>query len=151
MSAQVTVSGPQTVLNGWVERQWSRLWAEYAHQLLKAKLYGFMFASLRAQGWTAIVEQLVLSFDPDTAEMMSGKLWDILELREIGWATYRSHRVLNALPTEGFPGVIPVKDQGVIYLTSRELSGRTTKSMEANAWKLKAALEPPPKPRSKRR
>lgn len=42
MSAQVTITGPQTQMNAWVEQQWSRLWAEYAQQLLKAKLYGFM-------------------------------------------------------------------------------------------------------------
>ena len=42
MSAQVEISGPQTALNRWVQLQWDRLWMQYAHQLLKAKLYGFM-------------------------------------------------------------------------------------------------------------
>ena len=42
MSAQVAVAGPQENVNRWVQRQWDRLWSQYAHQLLKAKLYGFM-------------------------------------------------------------------------------------------------------------
>lgn len=42
MSAEVEVTGPQTAMNRWVQEQWNRLWAGYAHQLLKAKLYGFM-------------------------------------------------------------------------------------------------------------
>jgi hypothetical protein len=42
MSAQVDVTGPQTALNRWVQLQWERIWQQYAHQLLKAKLYGFM-------------------------------------------------------------------------------------------------------------
>lgn len=42
MSAQIDVAGPQKRMNRWVQRQWDRLWSQYAHQLLKAKLYGFM-------------------------------------------------------------------------------------------------------------
>ncbi len=42
MSAQVEVTGPQSALNRWVQLQWERIWQQYAHQLLKAKLYGFM-------------------------------------------------------------------------------------------------------------
>lgn len=42
MSAQVEITGPQMALNRWVQLQWDRLWMQYAHQLLKAKLYGFM-------------------------------------------------------------------------------------------------------------
>jgi hypothetical protein len=42
MSAQVEITGPQTALNRWVQLQWERIWQQYAHQLLKAKLYGFM-------------------------------------------------------------------------------------------------------------
>jgi hypothetical protein len=42
MSAEVDVTGPQTAMNRWVHEQWQRIWAGYAQQLLKAKLYGFM-------------------------------------------------------------------------------------------------------------
>src|SRR5687767_3425856 len=42
MSATIDVTGPQTAMNRWVQLQWDRLWTNYAHQLLKAKLYGFM-------------------------------------------------------------------------------------------------------------
>ncbi len=42
MSAQVDVRGPQAAMNRWVQVEWDRLWTQYAHQLLKAKLYGFM-------------------------------------------------------------------------------------------------------------
>jgi len=41
MGAEVeAVGGPEHV-SRWVGRQWERLWAESAHQLLRAKLYGF--------------------------------------------------------------------------------------------------------------
>jgi hypothetical protein len=42
MSAKVEITGPQERLNRWVQLQWDRLWMQYAHQLVKAKLYGFM-------------------------------------------------------------------------------------------------------------
>ncbi|WP_425616264.1 hypothetical protein NA78x_006207 [Anatilimnocola sp. NA78] len=42
MAAQIDVTGPQPAMNRWVQQQWDRIWTQYAHQLLKAKLYGFM-------------------------------------------------------------------------------------------------------------
>lgn len=41
MSAQVEVTGPREEVNAWVEAQWDRVWCECAHQLVRAKLYGF--------------------------------------------------------------------------------------------------------------
>jgi hypothetical protein len=41
MSAEVEVTGPRDDVNAWVEAQWDRIWCECAHQLVRAKLYGF--------------------------------------------------------------------------------------------------------------
>ena len=42
MSADVEVTGDDTRLVNWVQHQWNALWHEAAHQLLRAKLYGFL-------------------------------------------------------------------------------------------------------------
>ena len=41
MSAQIEVTGPRDEVNRWVREQWDRVWCACAHQLVRAKLYGF--------------------------------------------------------------------------------------------------------------
>jgi len=41
MSAQIDVTGPREDVNQWVHEQWDRVWCQCAHQLVRAKLYGF--------------------------------------------------------------------------------------------------------------
>ncbi len=42
MAAQVEVAGPDAAVAAWVQHQWDALWNSSAHQLLRAKLYGFL-------------------------------------------------------------------------------------------------------------
>jgi len=42
MSADVEVTGDDARLVNWVQHQWNALWHEAAHQLLRAKLFGFL-------------------------------------------------------------------------------------------------------------
>ena len=42
MAAQVEVAGPDDAAAAWVQHQWDALWQAAAHQLLRAKLYGFL-------------------------------------------------------------------------------------------------------------
>src|SRR5688500_19204072 len=42
MAAQVEVAGPDAAAVHWVQHQWDSLWQAAAHQLLRAKLYGFL-------------------------------------------------------------------------------------------------------------
>src|SRR3954451_20480916 len=42
MAAQVEVLGDNTRVTRWVQHQWDSLWHTAAHQLLRAKLYGFL-------------------------------------------------------------------------------------------------------------
>jgi hypothetical protein len=42
MAAQVEVAGPDAAAVAWVQHQWDSLWQAAAHQLLRAKLYGFL-------------------------------------------------------------------------------------------------------------
>src|SRR5205809_6757507 len=42
MAAQVEVSGGEQHVVQWVQHQWDALWSAAAHQLLRAKLYGFL-------------------------------------------------------------------------------------------------------------
>jgi hypothetical protein len=42
MAAEVEVAGPDAAAARWVQHQWDALWRGSAHQLLRAKLYGFL-------------------------------------------------------------------------------------------------------------
>src|SRR5262245_55719342 len=42
MAAEVEVAGPDAAITRWVQHQWDALWNSSAHQLLRAKLYGFL-------------------------------------------------------------------------------------------------------------
>jgi hypothetical protein len=42
MAAEVDVTGPDAAVVAWVQHQWNALWSSSAHQLLRAKLYGFL-------------------------------------------------------------------------------------------------------------
>ncbi len=42
MAAEVEVTGPDAAVGAWVQHQWDALWNGSAHQLLRAKLYGFL-------------------------------------------------------------------------------------------------------------
>jgi len=42
MAAEVDVTGPDAAIVAWVQHQWNALWNGSAHQLLRAKLYGFL-------------------------------------------------------------------------------------------------------------
>ena len=42
MAAEVDVTGPDAAVVAWVQHQWNALWNGSAHQLLRAKLYGFL-------------------------------------------------------------------------------------------------------------
>ena len=42
MAAQVEVTGDDAHAVAWVQRQWNAIWNASAHQLLRAKLYGFL-------------------------------------------------------------------------------------------------------------
>src|SRR5688500_77769 len=42
MAAEIEVAGPDSRVVRWVQHQWNSLWHGSAHQLLRAKLYGFM-------------------------------------------------------------------------------------------------------------
>src|SRR5688572_7727195 len=42
MAAEVEVSGDEPGVVRWVQHQWDSLWHGAAHQLLRAKLYGFL-------------------------------------------------------------------------------------------------------------
>src|ERR1044071_4093986 len=42
MSAEVEVTGDDARVVSWVQHQWNALWHEAAHQLLRAKLFGFL-------------------------------------------------------------------------------------------------------------
>ena len=42
MSAEVEVTGDDSRVVSWVQHQWNALWHQAAHQLLRAKLYGFL-------------------------------------------------------------------------------------------------------------
>jgi len=42
MAAEVEVSGDDSRVTRWVQHQWDSLWQSAAHQLLRAKLYGFL-------------------------------------------------------------------------------------------------------------
>ena len=42
MAAEIEVAGPDSHVVRWVQHQWNSLWHGSAHQLLRAKLYGFM-------------------------------------------------------------------------------------------------------------
>lgn len=100
-----------------------------------------MFAPMSTSDWVAIFEQLVTIFEPRMATMRSGKFWEDYDLRPIGWANYVSREAVTALPTQPFPAVIPLRDQGAIYLCSRNFTGQTTKETLTAARKLKAAID----------
>jgi hypothetical protein len=42
MAAEIEVAGADSRTVGWVQHQWNSLWHGSAHQMLRAKLYGFM-------------------------------------------------------------------------------------------------------------
>jgi hypothetical protein len=42
MAAEVEVAGGASAVNRWVQHQWDALWHSAGHQLLRAKLYGFL-------------------------------------------------------------------------------------------------------------
>src|SRR4051812_4305332 len=42
MAAEVEVTGGTSAVNRWVQQQWDALWHSAGHQLLRAKLYGFL-------------------------------------------------------------------------------------------------------------
>src|SRR5436305_3813299 len=42
MAAEVEVAGGTSTVNRWVQHQWDALWHSAGHQLLRAKLYGFL-------------------------------------------------------------------------------------------------------------
>jgi|SRR5205085_6093062 len=42
MAAQVDVTGSDSRTVAWVQHQWNSLWSATAHQLLRAKFYGFL-------------------------------------------------------------------------------------------------------------
>lgn len=42
LQGQVTFETDNEPLRTWLERQWRRLWSQHAHQLIKAKLYGYL-------------------------------------------------------------------------------------------------------------
>jgi hypothetical protein len=42
MAAEVDVTGPDAAVVAWVQHQWNALYSGSAHQLLRAKLYGFL-------------------------------------------------------------------------------------------------------------
>lgn len=42
MAAEVEVTGENALVNRWVQQQWNAIWHTSAHQLLRAKLYGFL-------------------------------------------------------------------------------------------------------------
>src|SRR3954454_21000336 len=42
MAAEVEVVGGTSAVNRWVQHQWDALWHSAGHQLLRAKLYGFL-------------------------------------------------------------------------------------------------------------
>jgi hypothetical protein len=79
MAAQVEVSGGQARVREWVQHQWDALWHSAAHQLLRAKLYGFLpfeVAYRRAASGTFSglieVERLIDYHPRDTRLLMQG-------------------------------------------------------------------------------
>ncbi len=42
MQGGVTFQADNAQVQAWLERQWQRLWSEHGHQLVKAKLYGYL-------------------------------------------------------------------------------------------------------------
>lgn len=79
MSARVEVSGDEAKVRQWVQHQWDALWHVSAHQLLRAKLYGFMpFEVVYRQALTGPfrgmleVERLIDYHPRDTRLLMAG-------------------------------------------------------------------------------
>jgi len=61
MAAEVEVTGDNADVAAWVQSQWDRIWASSAHQLLRAKLYGFlpfevMYREARGGRFDGVVE-----------------------------------------------------------------------------------------------
>lgn len=56
MSAQVDVTGPRADVNRWVHEQWDRIWCACAHQLVRAKLYGFQPFEVFYRGSSGAIE-----------------------------------------------------------------------------------------------
>lgn len=42
MAAEVAVTGENAAVNRWVQQQWAAIWNSTAHQILRAKFYGFL-------------------------------------------------------------------------------------------------------------
>ncbi len=84
MSAQVDVTGPRDVVNRWVHQQWDRVWCECAHQLVRAKLYGFqpfeVFLRRSASGGRQPPDSAVANTRHPLAERVDHI--DIAELRD---------------------------------------------------------------------
>jgi hypothetical protein len=75
MSAEIEVTGPREEVNRWVHEQWDRIWCQCAHQLVRAKLYGFQpfEVFLRGAGFQTPLPP---------GEVAAGGMWEISELRD---------------------------------------------------------------------
>ena len=97
MSAQVEVTGPRDEVNRWVHQQWDRVWCECAHQLVRAKLYGFQpfevffrrtgFQPVQTEGDTGFQPvqsklENCTSFDSIQDRLKTCPTWEIAELRD---------------------------------------------------------------------
>src|SRR5438874_10894972 len=76
MAAQVEVTGGDGRVVAWVQHQWDALWHSAAHQLLRAKLYGFLPFEVvyrRAQGgrFGGLVEvERLIDYHPRDARLL---------------------------------------------------------------------------------
>src|SRR6267142_1255691 len=79
MAAQIEVSGGQARVREWVQHQWDALWHSAAHQLLRAKLYGFLpfevvYRRAAAGDFSGLIEvERLIDYHPrDTRLLMQG-------------------------------------------------------------------------------
>ena len=88
MSAEVEVTGPRTDVNDWVRGQWDRLWCACAHQLVRAKLYGFQPFEVFLRGAGFQPPNRGVGFQPanpsncgDRGRLEAYPTWEISETR----------------------------------------------------------------------
>src|SRR4051794_12747494 len=104
MAAEVEVTGGSSTINRWVQHQWDSLWHAAGHQLLRAKLYGFLPFEVvyrRAAGGNfhglIEVDRLIDYRPSDTRLLMQGDKIVGFSYEPSSYPTDRSNSVGTAL------------------------------------------------------
>src|SRR3954471_11683753 len=76
MAAQVEVSGGEARVVQWAQHQWDALWHSAAHQLLRAKLFGFLpfevvYRQAKSGEFSGLIEvERLIDYHPQAARLL---------------------------------------------------------------------------------